>query len=804
MKVGLLILSTSRGRDSWKNVKDTYLYHLTLKTFLLTMDKEHEYVFYIGIDKGDRIFDNAIEQSAIIRFSTVFKNVSFQFHVIENVAKGHLTVMWNRLFDVAYREGCDYFFQCGDDIDFQTSGWVNDAISTLQQNEDVGLTGPINNNNRILTQAFVSRKHMEFFGRFFPEEIINWCCDDWYNWLYQPDHFFPLNQHFCSNNGGGPRYDINNDPNFINYQDKSQDKFQENLQILRKDALELANQYKRKSSFYNSTSTRKRVITKPRSFSTMCTENSAFELVGLLLSLSVHHTNETIYILSDSKTREVIESITPQPKLQMIWCVELDKYNGMDRATMVEQGIWGEFQMSKARVIQLALENAEDTLFLDCDIIIMNPIEDIDTTKSLGVSPGFIDEETSKKVGYYNGGMLWTNNKRLPDDWIEFTRSSRYYDQASIEDLVQKYDYFTFDETYNLQAWRYLLSPELSEKIASYISIHNHKPNIYYKNKPLKFIHTHFKDPRFYEFNQIIVQRLVMAKMYKELAIIFRVINNKWVLRIPKQPLPGPAFHTNDSYRELAVLLQVKNKDVEIEYDENTVHCWLQPNILTNDRDQPDHWCNNELQHTSLMLLGNGDVEKEGKRIREIHPRLKMKKWIDWPRRPTVLEEVLQENGILSFEERDIQSIFIGNFENSVQEKYRNNTKWDSVIDEYHCTEGSKHKFTVKEYLLKLRQSRYGLCLRGYGSKCHREMELMAFGTVPIVTPEVTIHSYMDPLVEGVHYIFVQSPDEVKDTLSSISIDKWKYMSSACYEWYQRNIHSDHCWNTMISNILYD
>ena len=85
----------------------------------------------------------------------------------------------------------------------------------LQQHNNIGLTGPINNNSRILTQAFVSRRHMEIFGWFFPEEIINWCCDDWYNWVYQPDYFYPLRQHFCSNQGGEPRYTINNTTNFL-------------------------------------------------------------------------------------------------------------------------------------------------------------------------------------------------------------------------------------------------------------------------------------------------------------------------------------------------------------------------------------------------------------------------------------------------------------------------------------------------------------------------------------------------------------------------------------------------------------
>ena len=101
---------------------------------------------------------------------------------------------WNIIFLKAYQDSCDYFYQCGDDINFKTSGWINDSISILEQHNNIGLTGPINNNNYILTQAFVSRKHMEIFGYFFPENIINWGCDDWYNFVYKPDYFFPLSK----------------------------------------------------------------------------------------------------------------------------------------------------------------------------------------------------------------------------------------------------------------------------------------------------------------------------------------------------------------------------------------------------------------------------------------------------------------------------------------------------------------------------------------------------------------------------------------------------------------------------------
>ena len=122
--------------------------------------------------------------------------------------------MWNVLYTKAYNDSCDYFYQCGDDIIFCTKGWVNDSISILQQHNNIGLTGPYNNNPHILTQAFVSRKHMDIFGYFFPENIFNWGCDDWYNYVYKPNHFFPLKNHYCSNEGGEPRYVIDNNTSF--------------------------------------------------------------------------------------------------------------------------------------------------------------------------------------------------------------------------------------------------------------------------------------------------------------------------------------------------------------------------------------------------------------------------------------------------------------------------------------------------------------------------------------------------------------------------------------------------------------
>jgi len=540
---------------------------------------------------------------------------------------------------------------------------------------------------------------------------------------------------------------------------------------------------------------------KPSSFSSICTSNCAFELVGLLLSLSVFHPNEKMFILCDTKTKEIVDNMTPQPRLQITWFVELDKYDDMNRQIMEQKGIWSEFQMAKAHVIKYALQKVADTLFLDSDIVVTDYINDIDISKEIGVSPQFITQKHINKTGYYNGGMLWTKNKNVPDDWMKFTKTSRYFDQASIEDLAKKYSYFEFGENYNLQCWRLMLSPESPQQIASHITSTD---KLYYKNKPLKFVHTHFLDNRFQQFNSLIIQHLSKAKMYKILAIVYRVIHNKWVLKIPKQPIQGLGHHNNDSYRELPLLMKIQNKDVDVKYVDKTIHCWLEPNILTYDRPTLE-WCNQEIASSSLILLGNGDVNVEGQQLKSKIQNMNISPWIFWPRKPMLLEKVLKINGVLSYVERNVESIFIGNFENNVQEKFRKtNASWDTVLTEYHCTKGQHHKFSHEEYLMKLHGSKYGLCLRGYGSKCHREVELMAFGTVPIVTPDVTVSSYMEPLIENTHYILVKTPEELKEKVSNIDKEQWTKMSLACYEWYQRNAHSKHCWKNMIEHILYE
>jgi hypothetical protein len=476
----------------------------------------------------------------------------------------------------------------------------------------------------------------------------------------------------------------------------------------------------------------------------------------------------------------------------------LDKYSGKNRAIMEKEKIFKEFLLNKAEIIKIALQESSDTLLLDCDIVFFQPINNIDKTKNIALSPHYVKKENTDEVGYYNIGIMWTNNIEVVNDWIFYTNKSRYYEQASLEDLAKKYSFQEFGKEINFMPWRILLANNQEEVLKS-ININNNQLNI--DNKPLVFLHTHFDDQRFIQINNIFINALRKLKRYKELLIIERIINKKWTIKIPKQPQQGIWRHANDSFRELAILYKKTNNDVNIELIDNG-HCWLGNNILLYDRPTQE-WFNRDLVNSILVLLGNGDINKEGQILKQNN--LNVKPWIFWPRRPFILEKYLENNKIKSYDERTIESIFIGNIENNVQNKYRNtNVNWQSVLQVYHCTQGTQHKFSQEEYLQQLANAKYGLCLRGYGSKCHREVELMGLGTVPIITESVCIDSYMDPPQENIHYIRCNNPENLKTMLSNISQEQWEIMSKNCYNWYQKNVHSKNSFSNFLTNILYN
>ena len=153
----------------------------------------------------------------MVSFIALIKNINIQFISSKGISKGWVTEMWNKSFKKAYNYGCDYFYQCGDDIEFLDKEWVIKCIKVMERHKNTGITGPIDWGREqhkmitgagkfILTQTFVSRKHMDNFGFYFPEEIKNWFCDDWITYVYiSKNKYWPIQKRIL-NKGGDPRY----------------------------------------------------------------------------------------------------------------------------------------------------------------------------------------------------------------------------------------------------------------------------------------------------------------------------------------------------------------------------------------------------------------------------------------------------------------------------------------------------------------------------------------------------------------------------------------------------------------------
>ena len=60
--------------------------------------------------------------------------------------------------------------------------------------------------------------------------------------VYSPNYLYPLTQHYAENNGGAPRYHINNDEKFTG---NNQMTFSRNVNRLRQETQQLANIHKK-------------------------------------------------------------------------------------------------------------------------------------------------------------------------------------------------------------------------------------------------------------------------------------------------------------------------------------------------------------------------------------------------------------------------------------------------------------------------------------------------------------------------------------------------------------------------------
>jgi len=262
-------------------------------------------------------------------------------------------------------------------------------------------------------------------------------------------------------------------------------------------------------------------------------------------------------------------------------------------------------------------------------------------------------------------------------------------------------------------------------------------------------------------------------------------VNTKPILILPDQE--GFFGHAGDSFRELARMWMVKGY-VKIVEDKHAHHVWLHGigNVLLYDRPTYE-WLEQSPPDEKTYkkgLFGNPAPPAGGKA------------WSFWPRRPAIVEEMSTTSAPATpFGDRPQTLVLYGRIENATQKK-RRPMNWAAACSEFVMPVGGDkaYPFSQREYLEKLTVAKFGLCLPGYGWKCHREVECMAMGCVPIVSPDVDMTNYANPPVKGEHYFVATTPEEARALATTTNEETWSKMSAAGRAWWKENCSCDGMW----------
>lgn len=255
---------------------------------------------------------------------------------------------------------------------------------------------------------------------------------------------------------------------------------------------------------------------------TLANKNAIQDLDIFLFSLNLWNNLLTtkIYIFCDTYVSEWVKSSYPLLRIETI--VTLDKYDGLNRKQMERMKghpfltVWCDLMAEKISLLQHIFQNEDTTdgiFLMDADICFLGPLPTIPVGTKLALSPHEICARDTARFGHYNGGFLWTCDPNIPQAWANATVTSRYFEQAALEDVSIPYKenntFYAFPTTINYGWWRLLQGSESADTLQKLWNIHEGILSI--GTKPLQSIHTHWheiSDRATFTFNQFVLRLL--------------------------------------------------------------------------------------------------------------------------------------------------------------------------------------------------------------------------------------------------------------------------------------------------------
>jgi hypothetical protein len=197
--------------------------------------------------------------------------------------------------------------------------------------------------------------------------------------------------------------------------------------------------------------------------------------------------------------------------------------------------LWEDFMMMKATVLEQAFAAGEKQIFFfDSDICFMGPLPKPPASIKLGLSRHMIDPILEARYGHFNAGFIYTTDPNMPHRWRIASTTSRYYDQAALENLeadntTHELLYFTIQNNYGWWRMSTHRSPNAKENWSKNLLLST--SGITVMDEPLLSVHTHWggtKSTEVYDFNKFVYKQLCDLKSHPPAAAILKILDQEF------------------------------------------------------------------------------------------------------------------------------------------------------------------------------------------------------------------------------------------------------------------------------------
>lgn len=260
-------------------------------------------------------------------------------------------------------------------------------------------------------------------------------------------------------------------------------------------------------------------------------ESALLELKLQLFTMELWHTDSlpTYYIFTDDETEILIKQIKYGGVIHTN--CKLNAYNGLKRSFMENRKgirfptLWSDLMAEKINCIRWAFESegksCPGVFFMDSDITLLAPMPEIPEGTDVALSPHYIKKADTNRFGYYNGGFGWLSRPELCTVWDDATMTSRFFEQAALEEVAKKAKkLYEFPIQVNFGWWRMYQADDISYgDMQKRFGYHRQSgiSGLTFDKLPLYSIHTHFskvKDPYNNMFNRFILEKLLILKSH--------------------------------------------------------------------------------------------------------------------------------------------------------------------------------------------------------------------------------------------------------------------------------------------------